>query len=916
VQRRRAFWGQIALLQIAALLWAPNAWAFKQGYHEQITEAILLGRGFDADSADEAGDSNYWTDVFESTSDAAHGDNNQLGAASARMRQKRTEIGDALNRCERRSALDRLGEALHTVQDVYSHSNSIDNGFPIPDPLSLANGTANCALPNFAPGGLISGYFSVGGFMTFNQCRGIPANMCCHRDLNKDAPGENNGARHTPALNAARGGTQTYLDGLEQDIRTRFGEPKATQLINLLKKKQRTTYFVIDDTGSMSTDIAGVKAAVNSLLDSIIASGESPTLGLVSFKDSPSDRGITCDFEALRAQVNGLFASGGGDCPEASNSGLLTALSHFPEAASDIQLAGGRVLLATDASAGDSFLGPQVAAEAGRKGVSIDAILTGDCVAEESFAAGAEPFNPSDNFEGTFAAPGLEAEAALAGDPLTSISARTQLRALTEQTGGVLFNISRAEVDDVVPTLLELGEPATALLTSRKVDLASGTPFVLNVALDDTLDRKVTFMVTASRAGILPAVTLRRPGGATVAPADADATFRTLSSVKTITMNVPAVGRWQIQLDGQGTFVVRAFGASDLRLDSVRLQARTTSPSRPEIDLIPLEGQPAVGDTLVADFRFTEGPQNVAIALRQPDGDLLATLGPITPIDSLDPTLPTRRFRADLPVPGETFIVETTGTTPAGSEFVRQVTVPAQPQTVALAATPESAIASPGTSAPFVTTVRNVGTTDATYRVRATGSLPWTVSGGGTVAVPAGGAVEVGFTVFVPAGTPEGQVDQLTFFAEDVFAPRVRNSASASVISGSANRAPDCSAAAADPSALWPPNHDLAPIALSGLTDPDGDVVTFSVSGITTDEAVDANGGGDTAPDADGVGTSTPRIRAERSGNGDGRVYEIRFDATDGKGGSCSGAVRVGVPHNSGEVAVDSGQSFDATAKP
>ncbi len=115
---------------------------------------------------------------------------------------------------------------------------------------------------------------------------------------------------------------------------------RATQLINLLKKKQRTTYFVIDDTGSMGADIAGVKAAVNSLLDSIIASGESPTLGLASFKDSVSDRGITCDFEGLRAQVNGLFESGGDDCPEASNGGLLAALSHFPEAASDIQLAG------------------------------------------------------------------------------------------------------------------------------------------------------------------------------------------------------------------------------------------------------------------------------------------------------------------------------------------------------------------------------------------------------------------------------------------------------------------------------------------------------------------------------------------------------------------------------------------------
>jgi len=35
-----------------------------------------------------------------------------------------------LNACERRKALNALGEALHTVQDVFSHSNSIDNGIP------------------------------------------------------------------------------------------------------------------------------------------------------------------------------------------------------------------------------------------------------------------------------------------------------------------------------------------------------------------------------------------------------------------------------------------------------------------------------------------------------------------------------------------------------------------------------------------------------------------------------------------------------------------------------------------------------------------------------------------------------------------------------------------------------------------
>lgn len=146
-----------------------------------MTESRLQGVGFDVDSADEVGDSNYYTDIAELLSDAAHGDNNQLAAASARLRQKRTRIGDALNRCERRDALDTFGEALHTVQDLHSHSNSLDNGIALGDILSLSNGTAACSLPNFAPGGLVSGYFNWTGGTSRRQCNGMPANMTTAR---------------------------------------------------------------------------------------------------------------------------------------------------------------------------------------------------------------------------------------------------------------------------------------------------------------------------------------------------------------------------------------------------------------------------------------------------------------------------------------------------------------------------------------------------------------------------------------------------------------------------------------------------------------------------------------------------------------------------------------------------------------
>ena len=105
---------------------------------------------------------------------------------------------------------------------------------------------------------------------------------------------------------------------------------------------------------------------------------------------------------------------------------------------------------------------------------------------------------------------------------------------------------------------------------------------------------------------------------------------------------------------------------------------------------------------------------------------------------------------------------------------------------------------------------------------------------------------------------------------------------------GSFNSAPDCSLASASLAELWPPNHAWTPVTVS-VTDPDGDFVMVTIDAIWQDEAINGRGDGNTAPDADGVGTSVAMLRAERSGRENGRVYEIDFTADDGVGGSCSG---------------------------
>jgi hypothetical protein len=113
--------------------------------------------------------------------------------------------------------------------------------------------------------------------------------------------------------------------------------------------------------------------------------------------------------------------------------------------------------------------------------------------------------------------------------------------------------------------------------------------------------------------------------------------------------------------------------------------------------------------------------------------------------------------------------------------------------------------------------------------------------------------------------------------------------------SPAANHPPICIHALAQPAILFPPNHQIVPVSIRGLIDLDGDPVLITVTDVFQDEPVLGMGSGDTAPDAS---VQPLAVRAERAGQGNGRVYTIEFFAEDGRGGSCTGAVQVCVPHD------------------
>ncbi|HEY7532653.1 MAG TPA: PKD domain-containing protein, partial [Nitrospiraceae bacterium] len=118
---------------------------------------------------------------------------------------------------------------------------------------------------------------------------------------------------------------------------------------------------------------------------------------------------------------------------------------------------------------------------------------------------------------------------------------------------------------------------------------------------------------------------------------------------------------------------------------------------------------------------------------------------------------------------------------------------------------------------------------------------------------------------------------------------------------------PVCTHARAHPALLWPPDHRLAEVRIKSVTDPDDQKVKLTVTQVTQDEPQgcttrhrsrdydadddEAHGCRHTTPDAIMHRHGHVLIRAERRDHGNGRVYQITFQATDGQGGQCTGQV-------------------------
>jgi len=113
---------------------------------------------------------------------------------------------------------------------------------------------------------------------------------------------------------------------------------------------------------------------------------------------------------------------------------------------------------------------------------------------------------------------------------------------------------------------------------------------------------------------------------------------------------------------------------------------------------------------------------------------------------------------------------------------------------------------------------------------------------------------------------------------------------------------------------LWPPNKKFHTITVADLVasasdnfDPNVNINSVVISSVSSDEGTAASGDIVIAANCKSV-----QLRADRNGNGDGRVYTITFKATDAAGNTTFVTAKVTVPHDqgNGNNAVDSGPAY------
>ncbi len=568
------------------------------------------------------------------------------------------------------------GRALHTLQDFYTHSNWVmtpglgntDRPFDLLGvegtdaqiqsmlaPRDLTTCTPDGGTPAFdGERKLTTGYFKVAvRALLWDSI--VEPGKCNHgggafqEGIHKDEPSRrfHREARHVAVL-----ATKAYI----------------RQILDVVDDRGKRAFmgiggtlgFVIDDTGSMGSEIDGVIASVQRLIQRAAALPEDRRPGqylLVRYGDaSATVAALTDDPNVLLGRLRSIVPSGGGDCPEAAMAGLLTAVQASTRT--------GQLFLYTDADAKDAGAQGNVAFQANAKNVSISVISSGRCDKEQDPAYGY----------------------------------------ITRATGGqeLLLGSSETEkvFDIIAPTLTGDAQP----LIDINDNLGSGKGAAAVKAYDIPVDDTITTLSISASIETRLKIDVLRPGGAVVRSSDSDATITTTEAGVFATINSPAAGNWRVRFEGSGEVQLSVKGNSDIAFDDFAFVRETGRPGHE--GHYPIAGDPLAGGATEARATTVGAFLDPSFEIRSPTGEVIdpTSLSPVADEGEA-------RFGGGMLAPEEDFLVYFRARTPRGERVQRVFPATFRGQPIDVAGLSPAATVSTGAATEVAFRVTNTGPT-------------------------------------------------------------------------------------------------------------------------------------------------------------------------------------------------------------